>query len=581
MLEKHGHWLLVVAALALFAPSLGNGLTNWDDPSVTSASPFVTKGLSGIGDAFTSFHDGAWMPLTHALLTVLGTLFGATEPLPFHLTQWLLFGAAVGLVPFALGAFGVTRPQASLATLLWLAHPFRVESVSWVAATKDTLSLLFLVAAFAIVSRRWLSALCFALALLAKASVAPFALVFAVLEWRRQPGRGALLSSLRWLVPALLVGVIAVVAHRQVMPAVATGPVGPLFVPFWYLGRIVLPVQPRAVYDWAPPTSTGALVALLVVWLGLFLGVAVALRRRPPAPALALGALLFLLPLIPFVGVFPQANPVAERYTLYPSLVVALGLAGLLLHVGRAGVAVAFGLAGVLAVGSVQRQRDWRDSITLWTSEVSLSPEVPAVHLNLAGALGGVGRFEEALTELNAVRRLQPGWPGLDCFIAMARAGKEKLAPGFAVDELKALCRTPVAERWVAAQPIIARKDASSVVVLEELAFGPARAKAAAVAAAFALEKNDFERALLLATQARAWEPSLERALVTQILALVKLERLDDAERLVKTPVSDPQVAARLMGLEGVILNQRGRYAEAELLLGQSAQRLKALGVVP
>ena len=585
MLEKRAHWLLFVFALVLYAPSLANGLTTWDDPDYTTQSPFVKDGVSGAARAFTAAYHGAYIPLSHAVLAITGAKDPA-NPLPYHVVQWLLFALAAGLMPRALRAFGVETTIAFFATALWIAHPFRVESVSWVANLKDTISLLCLVASMAAFAsnRRWLSAAVFTLGLLGKASLAPLAPLFLLLEWRRTTPTAAIVTSLRWLVPGLVAGVLAVLVHRLYLPTerLQLSWATPLSTPFWYLGRTLLPVGSRAVYDWSPPAGP-MLAAVIGGWVAAAAVVTMGLRATAPRVlrALAIGAVLFLLPLLPFTGVVPQLHVVAERYTLFPSLVLAVGVATVLAAFGRVGVGILAALTLALAVPNVLRQREWKDALTLWTSNVELAPGSTVAHINLAGALGGVGRFEEAMKELQTVRSLEPGYPGLDCFMAMARAGKERLDPSFAVTELGELCALKASERWPVAARIVARRDASSVVVLEELSFGADRAKAAAGAGALALEKQQFDRAFNLATQARLWDASLDRAIVTQVIALVKLKRLDEARALTATPVKDARVAARLVGLKGVVLHEQGQFAEAEQLLRQSADQLKALGEVP
>lgn len=585
MLEKRAPWLLFVFALVLYAPSLANGLTTWDDPEYTTQSPFVKEGVAGAARAFTTSYDGAYIPLSHAVLALTGATDPA-NPLPYHLVQWLLFAFAVALLPKALGAFGVDTTIAFFATALWLAHPFRVESVSWVANLKDTLSLLCLAGSMAAYAsnRRWLSAFVFVLGLLGKASLAPLAPLFLLLEWRRAKPRVAFVSSLRWLIPGIAAGVLAVMVHRLSLPTgrLALSWATPLTTPFWYLGRTLLPVGSRAIYDWSPPAGP-MLAAVIGGWVVTAAVLTIGLRATAPRVlrALAIGAVLFLLPLMPFTGVVPQVHVVAERYTLYPALVLAVGVATMLVAFGRVGFAILGALALSLAVPNVMRQREWRDGVTLWTSNVALASGSTVVHINLAGALGGAGRFEEAMRELQTVRSMEPNYPGLDCFIAMARAGMERLDPSFAVTELTQLCALKASERWPVAARIIARKDASSLVVLEELAFGTDRAKAAAAAGALALEKQQFDRALAFSTQARLWDPTLDRAIVTQVIALVKLKRLDEARALTDTQVTDARVAARLIGLRGVVLHELGQFADAEQLLRQSADQLRALGETP
>jgi tetratricopeptide (TPR) repeat protein len=587
VLEKRGQWLLAIVALALYVPSLANQLTNWDDANYTSESPFVTAGPKGALDAFTVTYHGAYIPLTHAVLTLVG-FAGPAKPLPYHVLQWLVLALAVALMPKALSAFGLSRRVTLLATLLWLAHPFRVESASWVGNFKDTLSLLFATAAFAAYAseRRWLSTVLFTLGLLAKASLAPLAPFFLVLEWRHSQGRRieTALSSLRWILPSLVLGAYAGVVHRAFLPVreAVFEPTTPLLTPLWYLGRVLWPVDSRAVYGWEAPRGT-EVATLIVVWLVIVVAVVLGFRSRAPGAwrAFSWGALAYLLPLLPFSGLVPQVHVVAERYTLFPSMVVALLLAAMTARLGLAGSIATIALTCALAVPNVLRQRQWHDAVTLWEANVEDEPSSVVARLNYGGALGGVGRFDEALRELLVVRELAPQRPKLDCFVAMARAGKEKLDPTFAVDELGALCQTPPSQRWALAAPIIARKDAGARLVLDEIAFGPDRSKAAATGAALALERNEFDRALALATQARIWEPGLDRALVTQVLALIKLKRLEEADALAQTPVSDARAAARLLGLRAAVQNERGNYVEAEALLRQSTEHLRALGDRP
>lgn len=585
VLEKRGHWMLFAFALLLYAPSLANDLTNWDDPDYTYDSPFVKAGLPGIAATFREPFHGAYVPLAHVVLVLAG-MSEPSNPLRYHLAQWLLIALSALLLPLALRPFGLKPPVAVLASMLWVAHPFRPESAVWVAGLKDTLSLVFACAAFALYGahRRNGSALVFALGLLAKASLAPLALFFLALEWRRQPRWVAWWSAQRWLVPSLIASVAAIVIHRAALPPLRAEPgwLTPLVTPWWYLLRILVPWGSRAVYHWTTPSS-GLVAFAIAAWL-LTLAAVFGTLRRPSARWLrwaGLGATAFLLPLAPFVGLISQVHPVAERYTLYPSLVVCLLISAVVTRLGRIGMALFFVLLVASAAANVVRQREWNNGLSLWESNVAFEPQSVFARVNYAGALGGVGRFGEALEQLRMVQAIDPTYPKLDCFMAMARAGKERLDASFAVTELTQLCALPPSQRWDAAARVVSRRDSSTRVVVEELAFGADRAKAALVAAGLALEGKNFERALLLATQARTWDPSLERALVPQILSLIHLKRFAEAAVLAETNVADRVVAARLLGFRGVLAKEAGDVAEAERLLRQSSEALEAIGEKP
>src|SRR5690606_28222297 len=78
--------LLAIVTLALYAPTLGNDFVNLDDPWYVHGNPFATEGWRGILLAFFESHLDAYYPVTHAIYTVVQTLFG-TSALAHHAVQ--------------------------------------------------------------------------------------------------------------------------------------------------------------------------------------------------------------------------------------------------------------------------------------------------------------------------------------------------------------------------------------------------------------------------------------------------------------------------------------------------------------
>lgn len=531
--------MLPAAALALFARSLGNGFTNWDDPRYVEANGFARQGLAGLLEAFTHPFDGAYYPLTHACYVVLRRLFG-TSPLSYHALQIALFAAAVALLPRALRTFGVPLRVGFWVALLFCVHPLRVESVSWAANLKDAGSLLGVVGSFALLGsgRRWTAAVAFLAAMLFKSTVFPLALLVPLLE--RRDGRSWLQASARalpWLVPAAAVAVAGGVFHLGGADAAARAPVGGSVLaalptatglPFWHLGRMLLPVGLHALYPvralaWFEPLHLLAL-ALWAGWLAL-----VATRPADRRFAWLLGTAGFVLPLLPVVGVVPLAFPGANRYALLPS--VAVGVGGVMLlerlvarmPAGRWVAAGALGTAAlVLATASFVRQAAWRDGVTLWEPDREAFPEQWAVRVNLAGAYGGAGRWSEAVEELRAAERLRPEdhKPSRELVFALLARDRvpverilfyQGLLQQFAEDGEK-LAFTSGA-LFVEGQPEAAEK----VLELAERHRAPAEVVAALreLGRAFSLAKTDRDGALALVTR-------LEGRLPAQLLASVR-----------------------------------------------------------
>ena len=136
--------LAMLAAFALYAPTLGYDFVTLDDPLYVETSEVVRDGFSweGIRLAFTTAPENYWAPLLWMSYMFDMELSGGA-PWSCHLTNVALFSLNVGLL-FVLVRRWTRRTGVALATaLLWAFHPTRVESVAWITERKDVLSGLF------------------------------------------------------------------------------------------------------------------------------------------------------------------------------------------------------------------------------------------------------------------------------------------------------------------------------------------------------------------------------------------------------------------------------------------------------
>src|SRR5262249_9869088 len=121
-------------------------------------------------------------------------------------------------------------------------------------------------------------------------------------------------------------------------------------------------------------------------------------------------------------SVMPNAFLAVEHRMYLPlAPVIVLGVLGVdalargvLPDVGprRALEAAALGVVGVgLSLRTIQRNRDYRDEIALWSSTISCLPGNGRGHFNLGNSLMGAGRIDEAIVELQRAVALQPNFP--------------------------------------------------------------------------------------------------------------------------------------------------------------------------
>ncbi len=426
--------ILVVCALA-YARLGSNGFINWDDPVWVIENP-VFSAPHPLRAIWFTLETHQYYPLYFSMLWVEHLLFGA-DAAGYHwvsLAQHLL--AVAGLFAL-LRRLGFGRMVASLAALFFGLHPMQVAAVAWATEQKTLLSTALVFWSF----ERYLawqetrsgyaaSLVLFAAAMLTKSQplllLALFPLARPLLE------RRSLVAALRaeWprLVPfaavALLLAVPTVIRERSPLDegnlsllerAIVMGR-GLAF----YLAKIVWPQPLSGLYSlWrVDPRET-----LLLLWplLGLaIVAVAFLLARR--VRAIAVMALLFVLPWLPASGLVPfghmEKSYVAD-HLIYASLAgfalafgafVELVTSRRLLNGALRTPGLALAVVVLLGAGSATFARTfaYADSFHFWTAVLVVDPDSPSANNNLGSALFEQGRIDEAIERFERTLRVKP-----------------------------------------------------------------------------------------------------------------------------------------------------------------------------
>ncbi len=421
---------------------------------------------------------------------------------------------------------------------LFAAHPVHTESVNIITFRSDILALVFMLLSLLFYLYRrgrigWRRASClaasavsFGLALLSKemAATLPFLMLLCDRFFPERPPRRA---GRPWLLYAALAAVLfsylwfrmprsgyTVLGHQDLFSSLrdkaglgaapAAGDANtfaPIAVPWQavyespkarllsmaavsgdYLRLLLWPhplqgdYSPRPVRDWL---SAKPLLSVLA-WLGL-LALAWALRRRSPLAAFG----LFWTPiaLMPVSGLWLLLNPQAERYLYVPSAGICLAAAAGLAALARARrpwarpAAVVLGLAALVlgALGTVVRNRDYRSDAAFFAAAAAVDPGVARARFNLARALQGEGRLDEAEAEYREALRLWPdfaGWRTAFGSFLLAR-GRLKEAVEQLQDSLRRQSDQPAAHyflgaaHWRAGRPAAARKSFAEALRLD------------------------------------------------------------------------------------------------------------------
>jgi Flp pilus assembly protein TadD len=533
----HPAFVSAAAALLLHLPALANGFVR-DDHDLVAANPFLRRPgwlfqlLASDFWASSGGDSGLWRPVVLLSYWIDGRL-GGWQPGLFHLTNVVLHAATTALVALLAAQGGAPRVAALVAGLWFAAMPAHVESVAWISGRTDVLCAVFFAAALVLDRRAraagaalpgaWAVA-AFALSLLSKEAAAPLPLVFAI-ACRVEPGPipATPRRVAAWCAPYLAVLAAYLVAHGAVTSA-ASAPAWvdaaeraarhragwtmlPGFVAFLW------PWYPHSPERWLPrpssATSPEVLAGAAAVALALaLLGLAVARRSRT---ALPLAVFLVATGVPVALAVSRGYVTFAERLLYLPSIGAAW-LGGLAIATwgarGGAHRALAGATAAVLVAAS-----SWRTATLLptWRDDATMFETMVRVQ----------PRHPEA----------RVGWAGV-----LIERGRET----------EAEAQLSEAERLDPRQPALH-----------------------AARSLLALRRGDWARALADARRALELEPNRHEARLVEATALMRLERLDEAEGRVA------DLRRRVPGEPGV----ETLWGQLQLLRGRPGEAFAALSV--
>ncbi len=339
------------------------------------------------------------------------------------------------------------RWRSALVAALFALHPLHVESVAWAPERKDTLAAFFgLLSLLAYVryvavptaGRYFATAFWLALGLMAKPMLVTWPFVMLLLDYwplRRLNAFAAIWPRLREKFPFVALAgasmIITVIAQEH------GGAVrGLVEAPLWfrfsnatvsYVRYLALTFWPHDLAVYYPfseftvsmPKTVGAVVFLAAI-------TAFAAAQIKVRPYLLIGWLWFIGTLVPVIGVVQVGGQVmADRYHYLPSIGLFIALvfgAASLLEQWSVPTAAKAALAGIpllaaipLTVLQVQR---WRDSDTLFSHTLRVTPPNLIIEHNYGLVLGHAGRFEQAAEHFTRALAIKP-----DFFDALLNLG--------------------------------------------------------------------------------------------------------------------------------------------------------------
>ena len=463
--------VIILLVLITYLNSIRNGFVYDDSMLVVGNRYEETKPL--LYPFIGALSGGAYRPLRDVSHAIDRIIWGK-DPMGHHITSVLIHAlAAVVVFQIGLCIFQEIMPvrravwSAFLAAIFFGIHPIQTECVSWISGRRDILCGLFYLTGLLMFIRYYLSGrkyyiaaivVCYILSMSSKEMGVTLPLVLILYEYFFMRGEKRQKSRMKYIYVSLLV--VAVVFSMLTLD-VSTGQkrtafyggsryltsLGMAKVVSGYIKLLIFPIDLCAEHMILIPKTArepAVLVSLLIVAVIVVIG-AVSFKRNR---AVSFCILWFFITLLPVSNVIvPVGNMMAERYMYIPSVGFCL-LAGYLVwrvrssRLRRAGV-LATVLVSVLVISysslTVIRNRDWKDTFSLWAKTASQSPNSARAQLNLGIGCGKIGRYEDAIVYLQKAIAISPGW--VKCYTTLGHAYLETGLPKEAKQVLEAALR--------------------------------------------------------------------------------------------------------------------------------------------
>jgi tetratricopeptide (TPR) repeat protein len=386
--------------------------------------------------------SAVFRPVTFATLALNWALGGAS-PVGYHLINIFLHAGATWLLYVLLLELLGSAPEgaavAFAAALLYAVHPIHTEAVAWVVGRAELLAAGFLFAGWILHlrDRPTASLACFAAAMLSKESaVVFFPLVllgdYAIGKWKPR-SRYALCAGLT----LLYLGVLWKVEGGRFGPqdiAMADNPLAhlpagwrilnALRVAWEYVALQIYPATLSCDYSFNQipvfrgwrhtlPASLAA-AAIVGAWVW-------ALRKERTDWVLA-GGIYFAGFAVTANILMPTGTIMGERLAYLPSAGFCLLLALGWNWIRQKQEYLAWGLLAAIvfafSVRTVARNRDWRDTFTLYSAAVRAVPNNAKMHANLAGEYFSRHQLDQAAREYQIALHINPQSPDTLAFYA-------------------------------------------------------------------------------------------------------------------------------------------------------------------
>ncbi len=445
--------LIIIVTAFVYSFSLGNEATNWDDDKYIGENPLLkTFDKETVSRMFFSddpgekYFMGNYHPLTMLTLNMnyqiadLGAN-GKVLPYTFIMINIALHLMSVFLVYLIFSQLFTKRLYPIVIALLFGIHTLHVESVTWIAERKDVLYTMFYFLSlycYILYKKRQkvtfyiLSLIIFIISALSKGQAVSLTVTLFLIDyflteeylnWKTH------LNKIPFLIISMVFGLISVKAQAvstalaetdqyEVYQRIAFGSNGFL----QYILRFILPVKLACLYPY--PDILNRTVPV-IYWLTVPVFIAVILLNfftYKKDKIFTFGLLFFIANIALLLQFIPVGSAMyADRYSYIPSVGLSILLAyviDLLITKYKDNKAILYGVFAVYAVMlcimTINREKVWQNSRTLWSDCVEKYPEAVIGWNNLGSYINMMA--DSTLKKKDDSEYLKNKKLAIDCF---------------------------------------------------------------------------------------------------------------------------------------------------------------------
>ncbi|MDP1677119.1 MAG: hypothetical protein Q8L88_09645 [Bacteroidota bacterium] len=394
------HCIFLSVTFFSFYPTFENGWTAWDDDVYVIDNPAVQHlSCQNVKEVFFTAYNGSYLPLTMISYMIDYQIDGFNQKF-FHASN-LLFHLCNTILVFWFIYLLTDNIVASFITaLLFGIHPMRVESVAWIAARKDVLSMFFFMSSiinYVIYVRKqrdiflFFTFIFFACALFSKVIVITIPLILFLIDYflERKHSNNIVVEKIPFVMIAIAFSVIGYLGQKFVNAVRPTVSIIDSFIIslhgiVFYIQKFLLPINLSSLYPYPEKENNWLPIEFYLYAVVCIVLLAIVGRYRKNKSVI-FGVLFFIISLLPVLQ-FIRFSKIfaADRFTYfaYIGLFYIVGnQIGILWETKKRYIKIAVVLCMIIVIGTLstltwQRTTVWKNSKTLWKNVFVQYPNV-------------------------------------------------------------------------------------------------------------------------------------------------------------------------------------------------------------